>query len=262
MTNFSVIIPCFNCTETLSQTLDSCINQTVKCYEIILIDDCSTDNIFSIIEVYKKEANFHGITFKYRRLSDNSGPSNARNTGWDLATGDYVCFLDSDDVWHHDKIKILSQTIQKDQNQFICHNHAELHEFGDTSSNHLLRKVSSFEALLSNPAQPSCVTISKKIKERFDTGMIYCEDYELCIRLLKKYPLYKIEGEPLTLRPPRPAGKRLSGRRYKMRFGEIMAYYHFSKGIMFPLFPILLIYSIIKHIRSEIRYVNEKYSIM
>ena len=90
----SIIIPCYNCSGTIVRTLESISQSNGIDYEVILVDDCSSDNT---IEVINKYAASHG----YVRLikSDyNQGPANARNIGIDLAEGQYLAFIDSDDT--------------------------------------------------------------------------------------------------------------------------------------------------------------------
>lgn len=89
----TIVIPVFNTANFLSRCLDSLINQMNKKIEILLIDDCSTDNSLDIIKQYsKKYANIDYIS-----LTKQSGAGNARNLGLEKITTKYVCFLDSDD---------------------------------------------------------------------------------------------------------------------------------------------------------------------
>lgn len=89
---FSVIIPVYNSEQFLDKCISSIIDQDYSDYELILVDDGSTDNS---IEVIKKYQNFHSnIVFVQQ---ENAGPSAARNTGLSLAKGNYVLFVDSDD---------------------------------------------------------------------------------------------------------------------------------------------------------------------
>ncbi|MBO1926319.1 glycosyltransferase [Thiomicrorhabdus sp. 6S2-11] len=95
MPYFSIIIPVYNVADYLSQCVDSVLNQTYRDFEIILVNDCSTDNSLPICEEYSaKEQNIRLID-----LSKNLGSSVARNTGVDNSKGQYLIFLDSDDFW-------------------------------------------------------------------------------------------------------------------------------------------------------------------
>jgi len=97
----SVIIPVYNVEEYIGLTLDSLLNQTLKDIEIIVIDDGSTDNSRQIIEDYeKKYKNIRVI------LQENSGPSRARNRGVEEATGEYLAFVDSDDLLPENSLEL------------------------------------------------------------------------------------------------------------------------------------------------------------
>lgn len=105
---FSVIIPVYNVEKYLSKCIDSILSQTFTNYEIILIDDGSTDGSHSICERYKKKYNgkIKLITKK------NGGLSSARNCGINHASGEYIVFVDSDDYWCDDTaLKDISKII-------------------------------------------------------------------------------------------------------------------------------------------------------
>jgi len=255
MFKYSVIIPCFNCGETIQETLLSCINQEYPCYEIILIDDFSSQDIHTLVTECMYLAKEKKIDFKYQRNSKNYGVSRSRNIGWNLSTGDYICFLDADDIWHQSKLNIINNFILKKTACFICHDYTNNEFQKETITNIQLEKIDLYKALIKNPSQTSCFILSSNIKERFNESMRHSEDYDLWLRILRKNSLFFLKGTPLT-RLSRleqtPGG--LSGNRFKMRLGEIKAYYHFSKGKLFIFMPILIMYSLLKHIYSEIRY--------
>jgi|SRR5699024_6307672 len=102
----SVIIPIFNSDIYLEECLNSVINQTYKKIEIIAINDGSTDNSIDILKKYSKQ-------YKYIKIvnQENSGQSIARNKGIDLAKGDYIYFLDSDDYIIPETLEVLINTM-------------------------------------------------------------------------------------------------------------------------------------------------------
>ena len=93
---YSVIIPCYNAEEFILRPLTSLKDQLYKNIEIIVVNDGSVDKSEEVILDFIK--NNPKLDIKYQRI-ENSGPSKARNTGIDLSTGDYICFLDSDDSY-------------------------------------------------------------------------------------------------------------------------------------------------------------------
>lgn len=103
MRKISIIIPVFNAACYLHKCLDSCVNQTIDNYEIIIIDDCSKDNSREIIENYATKYNFIKTIF----LTQNIRQGGARNIGLSVANGEYVAFVDSDDWVENDMFEQL-----------------------------------------------------------------------------------------------------------------------------------------------------------
>lgn len=103
MTNplISIITPCFNGHHYIAHTLKSVLAQTYTHWELIIIDDHSSDQTLAVVEeLAKNDARVQVV-----RLLQNSGPAKARNVGLDLATGNYIAFLDSDDLWMPNKLE-------------------------------------------------------------------------------------------------------------------------------------------------------------
>lgn len=95
-TLISCIIPVFNGERYLGEALDSVVTQTYRPIEIIVVDDGSTDGTASVIERFQHEVQY--------LFQANSGTAAARNLGLNAARGEYVAFLDADDLWHPEKI--------------------------------------------------------------------------------------------------------------------------------------------------------------
>lgn len=96
----SIITPTYNCEEFLCETVNSVLKQTYFNWELILIDDCSTDNTREIINNYTAQDS----RIKKIFLTENSGAGVARNYGLEEVQGRYIAFLDSDDVWLENKL--------------------------------------------------------------------------------------------------------------------------------------------------------------
>ena len=109
---FSIIIPLYNKEKFISNTLQSVFNQMFKDYEVIIVNDGSTDNSVSIVEKIKDER----IKIIHQ---ENQGVSAARNKGIEWAKGEYICFLDSDDSWKKDFLNEIYRLIKTYSNQKV-----------------------------------------------------------------------------------------------------------------------------------------------
>lgn len=99
----SVIVPVFNGAAFIAEALDSIVQQCFPALEIIVVDDGSTDETASIVEQHPAEVRYH--------YQHNQGPQHARNRGLEMACGNAVAFLDSDDIWTPDKLAIQSSML-------------------------------------------------------------------------------------------------------------------------------------------------------
>ena len=105
----SVIVPVYNSEKYLNECIASICNQSYKDFEIIIVNDCSSDASGSIIEqLVLIHPNIVSIT-----LSKNSGLSAARNAGLDAAKGEYVCYVDSDDILEKNYLEVLYKQAKK-----------------------------------------------------------------------------------------------------------------------------------------------------
>ena len=121
MTKVSIIIPVYNVGQYLPKCLDSIINQTLKDIEIICINDGSTDNSLSILKEYASKDDRMIIIDK-----ENEGVSIARNEGLDIATGEYIVFVDSDDWLEINALELCYDKIIQDNSDMLVFNHREI----------------------------------------------------------------------------------------------------------------------------------------
>lgn len=116
MNKISIIIPVYNIGEYLERCLESVINQTYNNLEIILVDDGSSDNSGIICDAYVEKDNRITVIHK-----ENGGVSSARNVGLDIASGDYIGFVDGDDVVENDMYeKLLRNALENDAEMSVC----------------------------------------------------------------------------------------------------------------------------------------------
>lgn len=115
MLKISVIIPAFNAEKTILQCLTSVINQTYEVYEIVIIDDGSSDDTLHVVQEFCRSTKITKIVLLSQT---NSGPSSARNYGMQTCKGDWIAFLDSDDCWHETKIEVQAKLMSSNGGSF------------------------------------------------------------------------------------------------------------------------------------------------
>ena len=192
----SVIIPFYNRVAWTIEAVNSVINQTHKNIEIVLINDGSTEDISSIMELNKGEKRLHLIEI------DHSGVSKARNVGINYATGKYIAFLDSDDLFESNKIEHQLDYMELNNASF---SHTSYKRVGNKSSKIIESGCFTGRAfpkiIYHCPIATPTVMIKKEIiksREAFQNRMIACEDICLWIDLLKDNILYGI-NKALTI---------------------------------------------------------------
>lgn len=129
MIDFSIIIPVYNAERTLEKCLNSIKTQTFLNYEVILIDDGSYDSSLSICKQFEKRDQRYRIFHQ-----SNSGPSVARNVGLNEASGEWICFIDSDDTIERDYLQEIFNAIQQYEADVVFLGHYKIHENGNRDS--------------------------------------------------------------------------------------------------------------------------------
>ena len=120
----SIITPVYNSEKYIERTIESVINQTYKNWEMILVDDCSTDNSESIVKKYS----CNDQRIKYYRLKENSGAGKARNLALEKAKGTYIAYLDSDDIWKKEKLEKQLKFMKSNKYAFSCTSYEKIDE--------------------------------------------------------------------------------------------------------------------------------------
>lgn len=110
----SIIMPAYNAEKYISESIESVLAQTYKNWELIIVDDCSSDNTKKIVDDYMQK----DYRIKFIMLAQNSGAAVARNTAIENAKGRYIAFLDSDDLWKKEKLQKQLDFMQKGQYAF------------------------------------------------------------------------------------------------------------------------------------------------
>lgn len=117
MNKISVIIPVFNTEKYLEDAITSVLGQTLKPFEIIVVDDGSTDNTANVVQKFVDKVRYH--------YQANSGSSVARNCGIALAKGEWLAFLDADDVWTDHKLHQQAMVLQNDPSLDLVLGHVQ-----------------------------------------------------------------------------------------------------------------------------------------
>jgi len=250
---FSVVIPMFNSSTHIVKTLESCASQTYLPKEIIVVDDCSSDDSVAIVQHWKE--NYRGeIEMILKQLEVNSGPSKARNRGWGLASGEYVAFLDADDRFVSEKLERIASVL-KNNEEIVLLGHAYTLEETIPNDTMKLQKVTTRDLLVKNLTTTPSVIVKRKLEERFDENMRYTEDHDLWLRITQKYDQTYFLDTVLTVidRPVRTKGGQ-SANLWAMRKGEIEMYRKYCKtNKSMLLFPLYAVYSLSKHMLKMLK---------
>lgn len=124
----SIITPVFNCEKLIKNTIECVLNQTYKNWELLLVDDCSTDKSADIILDYCKQDG----RIKYLKLEKNSGAAVARNEALHHSKGRFIAYLDSDDLWKSNKLECQIQFMINHRYAFTCTDYEKITEDGES----------------------------------------------------------------------------------------------------------------------------------
>lgn len=120
----SIIMPTYNCADFIAMSVSSVKGQTYSNWELLIVDDCSTDDTWNILQDLIKDDK----RIKYFRLPKQSGAAEARNFALMKATGQYVAFLDSDDLWMPEKLERQLDFMEQNGYAFTYHEYTEIDE--------------------------------------------------------------------------------------------------------------------------------------
>lgn len=123
----SVVMPAYNCERFIGESIESVLRQTYTAWELIIVDDGSTDKTAEIARTYAADEG----RITVMELRDNAGPAGARNRAIAAAKGKYLAFLDSDDIWYEDKLKKQINFMQSSGAVFSYTNYEKITENGE-----------------------------------------------------------------------------------------------------------------------------------
>ena len=178
----SIILPCYNNEKTINKTINSIINQTYKNWELIIVDDNSEDKTDKILKKYKKNKKI-----KVYKLKKNKGAGYSRNYAIKKSNFSYLAFIDADDIWEKNKLKIQINFMIKNKYQFT---YTHYKTFGNNKKTRLISVPNKFDfqSFIKNTSiATSTMLIYKKIIKNINfPKTAICEDYFFKCQILKK----------------------------------------------------------------------------
>lgn len=239
----SVVIPCYCCSKTIGRAFKSVVAQTMLPEEVLLVEDGSPDSGRTLESLYQLQQRDQGrFVVKVIPLSTNSGPSVARNTGWDAASQPYIAFLDADDSWHPRKLEIQYEWMRTHQEVVLCGHQSTLTEDGELPPS-LPSKwedgpVTPFRLSLSNLFPTRSVMLLRDLPYRFEPAKRHSEDYLLWLQILLSGHAASLIKLPLAYSYKAHYGAAgLTYSLWKMERGELDTYHRlYQQGLIPVLF--------------------------
>ncbi|PAF54579.1 hypothetical protein BKH42_00665 [Helicobacter sp. 13S00482-2] len=179
----SIIIPSYNTADFIAFTLDSVLSQSFEDFECLVVDDASNDGSVGIIEAFsKKDSRISCIA-----LHKNVGVSEARNIALEKAQGRFIAFLDSDDVWEKDKLKIQIQFMLSKNISFSHTSYLVIDEKNNKLGSFVPKSDISYEDILKTcDIANSTAVYDSSVLGKLCSGNIR-HDYEIWLKILKQY---------------------------------------------------------------------------
>lgn len=181
----SIIMPAFNAENTISDSIQSVLNQTYENWELILIDDGSSDHTVSILQSYICQDS----RLILLQNQQNLGVSFSRNRGIARASGQWIAFLDSDDQWHPDKLKKQVSLIRKNPKVDLVYTGSSFFHPSGKQSEYILQvpETISYHTLLKqNVISCSSVLVKKELAQKYPMKRDEMhEDYAVWLQILR-----------------------------------------------------------------------------
>ena len=217
---FTVVMPAYNAAAYLSQTIESVLSQSFTNFELIIIDDGSTDDTSEIAQKYSEIDNRVKVL-----LQSNQGVSATRNKGISLSQSKYIAFIDADDKWFPENLKLHFEHLEKNPHLGVSYAKVEfLHPDGNHTgkiARGRLTKLQPQHFLYENPTMTvSNIVVRRQVFEEvgcFDCTMSYSEDIDFLFRTACSR--WKVEGIDQILLAYRTTQGGLSSQLYKMEEG-------------------------------------------
>lgn len=182
----SVVVPCFRCAHTIGHAVASVAAQVLRPQEILLVDDGSGDG--TLERLWEVARTYPSGWVKVVAMPRNGGPSAARNRGWEQASQPWVAFLDADDSWHPQKLKLQMDALAKDpQIALIAHEMNVQGRSEPPPALHFPVQVRIFPRhllMLRSPFPTASIIVRRDLPFRFDEARWRAEDFMLWAQIL------------------------------------------------------------------------------
>lgn len=224
----SIIVPTYNRESIISRTINSIKKQTFCDWELIIVDDGSTDNTKSVVKEFLKDERIRYYSFP------NMGASIARNIGIGLAKGELAGFLDSDDIWTDGRLKLIAEKYKENQDNFFITDFKSEDDTEGLFNEKYLKSNQFRQILLSHNFLGGTINLVVPRQmlmeiQGFDQKLLSCQDHDIVNRLAEKFPVKYIPGEYAIYY--RDADNRISSKNKKKLKGHI-DYYNKHKSKM------------------------------
>lgn len=203
----SVIIPCYNASKYLIEALDSIIQQSYKNLEIIITDDCSTDNTYEMLCSFREKDS----RIKLYKNDVNLKLPTTLNNMIDLCTGKYIARMDADDISLKNRIKEQVVYLEKHPEIDMCGTNAwNMKENGKIVGFYkfpINDTAIKYSACIFNPFFHSSVMLKAEVLKlnKYNSNFRYSQDYELWIRIMKSYKVHNLSKKLIIYRLPEMA---------------------------------------------------------
>jgi len=185
----TVIVPAYNASASLQRAISSVLAQSQQAAEIIIVDDASSDDTWNEIERLRTAV--VGPKLVTIRLAENLGAADARNAAWDVASQQYVAFLDADDFWHPRKLEVQYGWMSRHPNVALCGHRCEVADGGlevfSPIAETPVRYFGLNSFLVANRLSTPTVMLKRALGFRFAKGKRYAEDYLLWMSIVSSY---------------------------------------------------------------------------
>ena len=179
----SIIVPMYNAEKFIGKTIESVLSQTYENWEMLIMNDVSTDNSLAVVNEYVKKDD----RIKVLNTEKNMGVVKGRNHLIDLANGKYIAFLDADDYWHSQKLEKQIQFMKEKNAGISCTEYTRVKENGEKINEVVIKSEISYTDMLKNNYL-GCLTVMydvEKVGKRYFKELEKNEDYVLWLEIVK-----------------------------------------------------------------------------